>query len=238
MAPHRQINGDRLRLDADADVDFPVGNPQNETMKGMPSFLFSKRKKRLWAAGIIMIHWACAAPYYFDLQAELPQEGQNWRLNKILMVEEAEINEIYRDLRIACRDKPFRVKYHTRALWAESPDNLLEDAVALFWNQRGIIRKVIRYGSSGDPDWVMRIHLDAIERSDSAKKWHARLAMDIEIADFESNETVLTHSFDRKSVLEKKDIRLLPEKFLQILHEELLKVEAKLRTECATAIQK
>ncbi len=191
--------------------------------------MFSKKGSPLWISGFFIVLWACAAPYYFDLQSELPKKEHGWQLDKTLMVENVEANEIYRDPRIVCRDKPFRVKYHNRALWSESPDNLLEDAVALFLSQQGIFRKITRYGSSGDPDWEMKIRLNAVERSDIGKQWHARLAMDIEIAYFTTNETVLTHSFDRKSALEKKDIRLLPEKILQILHEELLKVEAKLR---------
>lgn len=206
-------------------------------MKEAKSFGFGKRAHRLWLAGIFILHWACAAPYYFDLQAEPPERERNGQLDRILLVENVEINEIYRDFRIVCRDEPFRLKYHSRALWSESPDSLLEDAVVLFWNQREFFRKVNRYGSSGDPDWEMRIRLNAIERSYIGKKWYARLAMDIEIAGFENNETVLTHSFDRKSALERKNIRLLPEKILRMLHEELLKVEAKLIKEHADLIR-
>lgn len=183
----------------------------------------------LLLVGIFFFFWGCGSPYYFDLQTEVPERKDVWQLDKVLQVEDAEINETYRDLRIVCRGTPFQVKYLSRASWSKPPDELIEDAVVLFWKQRGIFRKVNTYGSGNDPDWTMRMRIDILERFQVQKNWYARLALELEIIDAKSGETQLVHSFDRKSALAKHTIRLLPGKISQILHEELLKIEAKLQ---------
>ena len=187
------------------------------------------RRNVLLLAGMFLFFWGCSSPYYFDLQTEVPKRKEAWQLDKVLLVEDAEINETYRDLRIVCRGTPFQVKYLNRASWSKPPDELIEDAVVLFWKQRGIFRKVNTYGSGNDPDWTMRMRIDILERFQVQKNWYARLALELEIIDAKSGETQLVHSFDRKSALAKHTIRLLPGKISQILHEELLKIEAKLQ---------
>ncbi len=191
--------------------------------------MLKARRNILLLAGIFLFFAGCGSPYYFDLQTEVPDRKEGWQLDKVLLVEDAEINETYRDWRIVCRETPFQVKYLNRASWSKPPDELIEDAVVLFWKQRGIFKKVNTYGSGGDPDWTMRIHIDVIERFRVQKNWYARLSLELEIADPENGETLLVHSFDRKSPLGKNNIRLFPEKISQILQEELLKIEAKLQ---------
>lgn len=180
-------------------------------------------------AGILLFSWGCGNPYYFDLQTEVPPRHEDWRIDKVLLVEDVEISETYRDSRIVCRESPFQVKYHNTASWSKSPDELIEDAVVLFWKQRAVFKKVNTYGSGKDPDWTMRMRIDVIEKYLVQKNWYARLALEMEIVNPENNETLLVHSFDRRSALGKNRIRLVPEKISQILYEELLKVEAKLQ---------
>jgi ABC-type uncharacterized transport system auxiliary subunit len=171
---------------------------------------------------------ACGGPCYFDLQTDVPEKQGGLMLDKVLLVEDAEISETYRDFRIVCRESPFQVRYHNSASWSRSPDELIEEAVVHFWKKRAVFKKVNTVGSEDDPDWVMRMRVNVIEKSLIQKKWQARLAMDVEIVDPESEKTILAHSFDRKLALGKNKIRLLPDKASMILHEELLKIEAKL----------
>ena len=183
----------------------------------------------LLLAGMVLFFWGCGSPYYFDLQSEFPGRQGNVMLDKVLLVEDVEINETYRDFRIVSRESPFQVRYHRSASWSKPPDELIEDMVALFWKQRMIFKKVNTYGSGEDPDWTMKIRIGAIERFRVLKKWYARLALELEIMDAKNNEPLLTHSFDRKLAMGRNRLRLLPERIAQILQEELLKVEEKIR---------
>jgi len=195
-----------------------------------------KMKGRIFlSVGFLLSAWACGGPHYFDLQTDIPENRGNYKIDKVLLVEDVEANDTYRDYRIVCRKSPFQVKYHHAAQWSKPPDDLIEDAVVFFWKKRGIFKKVNAYGSGDDPDWTMKIYIAAIERVQTQKKWHARLALEMEITDTESNEIVLVHSFDRKSLLGMGGLAMIPQKISAILHEELLKVEAKLMKSGGTA---
>jgi ABC-type uncharacterized transport system auxiliary subunit len=171
---------------------------------------------------------ACSEPCYFDLQTEIPENRGDLKLDKVLLIEDAEINETYRDYRIVYRDSPFQVKYYTFALWSKTPDELIQDAVFNFWKKRAIFKKVNTGGSEDDSDLIMRIRIGAVEECYMHKDWYARLALDAEMVDAKNHITLLTHSFDRKMRLAGKKIRHVPEMLSKILHEELLKIEAKL----------
>jgi len=177
----------------------------------------------------LLFIWACGGPYYFDLHLENPESPGGLKLDKVLLIEDVEINQTYQDQRIVCRESPFQVKFYNFMLWSKLPDDLIEDAVVDFWRKRSVFKKVNVYGSGDDADLTMRMKIVAIEKYHIQKNWYARLAMDLEIVDSENKETVLTHSFDQKMRLKGNKIRYLPEKISEILHTELLKIETKLK---------
>ena len=179
-------------------------------------------------AAFLLIAWACGGPKYFDLHLENRENPAVVKLDKVLLIEDVEINQTYQEQRIVYRESPFQVKYYSFLLWAKSPDDLIEDAVVDFWRKSPVFKKVNVYGSGGDSDLAMRIKINTIEKYYFQKKWYARLAMDMEIVDVESRETVLRHSFDQKMILNGKKARTLPEKISAILFAELSKIAAKL----------
>ena len=170
----------------------------------------------------------CHGPIYFDLQTEIPENQRGLKLDKVLLMEDVEINETYRDYRIICRESPFQVKYHNFMSWSKTPDELIKDATFLFWTKRAIFKKVNTYNSGDDPDLTMRMRINAIEKCYVQKNWYARLALDAEINDSKNNETMLLHSFDRKMKLAGNKIGHVPEIVAKILHEELMIMEEKL----------
>lgn len=173
----------------------------------------------------------CAMPRYFDLQADAPQERARMTIDKTLAIDRVEINETYRDYRIILRDSPFRVKYANVAQWSKAPDDLIVDAVLSFWRGRALFKKITAWDSPVEPDWIMRIRIEALEKYRVGRRWQARLAMAIEIAEPEEDLILLAHAFDRRLELGGKRDRLLPEAISRILREELLKVEATLLQE-------
>jgi ABC-type uncharacterized transport system auxiliary subunit len=188
----------------------------------------SPRRQRVTLAGMLLLFCGCSGPYYYDLQTGIPASQGQTRIDKVLLIDRVAINETYRDYRIVCRESPFRVKYANSACWSKSPDELIEDAVAGYWRKRSVFRKVAACEDAGEPDWTMKIRVEAVEKQLFERKWHARLALDLEIVDSRSDAVLLSHSFDRKAVLEGKRNRLLPGKISLILNEELMKIEAAL----------
>jgi ABC-type uncharacterized transport system auxiliary subunit len=177
----------------------------------------------------LLFLWACGGPYYFDLQTEIPENQGNFKMDKVLLIDDVEINQTYRDYRIVYRESPFQVKYYNFASWSKTPDELIKDAVLDFWKKRSLFKKVNTYGSDDDSDWTMKIRIDAIEKCYVQKNWYVRLAMGAELVDSKNDENLLTHSFDRKMKLASNKIRYIPEIVVKILHEELFKIEEKLQ---------
>jgi ABC-type uncharacterized transport system auxiliary subunit len=210
--------------------------PYHKTDQAIFSTLDVKENRMLKIKGQVFLSvnflvflWACGGPYYFDLQTAIPENQGGLKIDKVLSVEDVEINETYRDYRIVYRDSPFQVKYYNFVSWSKTPDELIEDAVIDFWKKRSVFKKVSTYGSADDSDWTMRIRINAIEKCYFQKNWYVRLALDAEIVDAKNNGIMLIHSFDRKMRLAGKKIRYVPEIVSKILHEELLKIEAKLQ---------
>ncbi|MDD5100728.1 MAG: ABC-type transport auxiliary lipoprotein family protein [Syntrophales bacterium] len=187
------------------------------------------RKSRFlpWA-GLLLFLCACSGPHYFDLQTEVPESRGHGQIGKTLRVEGVGINQTYLDSRIVSRESPFRVKYAAYAAWSKNPEELIQDAVVRFWKQRAFFSRIATYEDAVEPDWTMKIRVEAIEKIRVARKWHARLALDIEIVDSRNDDVLLSHSFDRKMSLEGKKNRLLPGRISWILHDELLKIETRL----------
>jgi len=170
--------------------------------------------------------WACGGPYYFDLHLESPKVVDSGNSDKVLLIEDVEINQTYQDSRIVYRESPFQVKYDNFTFWSKSVDELIEDATVDFWRKSQLFKKVNVYGSSGDADLILSIKINAIEKCFFQKKWFARLAMDMEIVNAENQETVLTHTFDRKLSLIGSKVHFLPQKISEILYEEFMKIAA------------
>ena len=203
-------------------------------MRGKSSFLIkeggmSAFKGNVFLLTIIfLLFGGCGGPSYFDLQTEITENQGGFQLDRILLIDDVEINETYRDQRIIYRESPFQVKYYNFVLWSKTPDELIKDAVIDFWKKRAIFKKVNAFGSEDDADLTMRIRIDAVEKCYVQKNWYVRLALDAEIVDAKNNGILFIHSFDRKTRLAGKKIRYVPEMISKILHEELLKIEAKL----------
>jgi ABC-type uncharacterized transport system auxiliary subunit len=178
---------------------------------------------------VAMLACGCAAPYYFDLQGEVPEGTAGVKIDKVLLIDPVAISETYRDYRIVIRESPFRVEYAGSASWSRTPDELIEEAVIRFWGRRSVFRKIGTHEDVDDHDLTMKIRVEAIEKCRVGKRWHARLALDMEIVDSQSDATLLRHSFDRREPLAGRKTRLMPEKVSRILHEELMRIESRLR---------
>lgn len=179
-------------------------------------------------AGLLLFLCACSGPHYFDLLTEVPEYRGHGQIDKTLRIDGVGINRTYLDYRIVSRESPFQMKYAAYSAWSKNPEELIQDAVIRFWRQRAFFRRIAAYEDAAEPDWTMKIRVEAIEKILVARKWHARLALDIEIVDSRNDDVLLNHSFDRKTSLDGKKNRLLPGRISWILHDELMKIEAKL----------
>ena len=148
--------------------------------------------------------------------------------DKILLVEAVAVEAIYDDYRVVYRTSPFQLNYYSYHFWIKKPGKLVRDSISGYLSKSNIFKKVVNDYSEGSPNLLLKAAVDILEESDQPGIWFAHLKMDMEIKDFKSNQTILSHSFDRHRRLSIKKVERVPVAISWILKEELDKVIKKL----------
>jgi len=177
----------------------------------------------------LLLVGACASLHYFDLYIK-PVANENLaKINKILKVENISTNQTFWYQRMVYRKSSYLVEYFPFKQWAKMPGELIKDTVISFYKNSFLFTKVIGENSSIEPDLVMKINIDSLEMLYEDKHWYAHLALDIEMVDFKTEKTYLSHYFNRKMRIKGKKARYIPEKISKILQEELVIIIKKLK---------
>jgi ABC-type uncharacterized transport system auxiliary subunit len=145
-------------------------------------------------------------------------------IDKILLVEKIDIEEIYNDYRLVYRESPFQLNYYSYKFWIKKPDRVIRDAIVQYLSNKKVFNKVIIEFFEWEPDLIMKVRTNIIEEYDIGENWFAHLSMKFKIIDFKSGEVILTHKFDRKKRLIIKKVDNIPVCLSKILQEELDKV--------------
>ncbi len=165
--------------------------------------------------------------YQINLEDISMQKSQSFDLksiDKILLVDKIDMEEIYNDYRLIYRKSPFQLNYYSYKFWIKKPDRVIKDAIVLYLSNKKIFNKVIIEFLEGEPDLIMKVRTNIIEEYDIGENWFAHLSMKFEITDFKSGKLILAHEFDRKKRLIIKKVDNIPICLSKILKEELDKV--------------
>jgi ABC-type uncharacterized transport system auxiliary subunit len=179
----------------------------------------------------IFLAGCMTSPYkrYFQLKLPVGESKGLTPIDRVLLVKRVKVERIYDDYRLVYRESPFELNYYSYSFWIKKPGELIRDAVVEFLEKNNVFKRVIRQFSQGTPQWTMQARVLTLEEVDAIRKWYARLAMEIEIREFESNRLILLHTFNRTEALKDKKTYLVPMGLSHILHEELVKVIGKLK---------
>jgi len=158
---------------------------------------------------------------YYQLhvtEAELPISKI---IDRTILIEPIEVDDLYDDYRIVYRISPFELNYYSYEFWADKPAKLIRDSITHYLLKNNVFQKVIQEISMGEPDilWKSKIHF--VEEIDTTDIWYARLAMEVEIVDFKTKERLYFYQFDRQEKLAAKSVALVPVILSKILKEEL-----------------
>lgn len=159
-----------------------------------------------------------------DISTEKSQSFDLKSIDKILLVDKIDMEEIYNDYRLIYRKSPFQLNYYPYKFWIKKPDRIIRDAIVLYLSNKKIFNKVIIEFLDGEPDLIMKIRTNIIEEYDIGGNWFAHLSMKFKISDFKSGKLILAHEFDKKKRLNIKKVDNVPVCLSKILQEELDKV--------------
>jgi len=187
----------------------------------------NKNNQLLLVLAFFILH-GCGGMYYFDLNLDPVETGDQVKIDKILLVEDIDSNESYYSQQIVFRDTPYQVEYFLYKQWAKRPGVIIKDAAIRFYRNSSMFKKVIENHSSIEPDVILKTNIYAMEMVRDNKEWFAHLALDIEVVDRKTEMVILSSSFDRKEKVKGKKARYVPEQISRILKEELIKVAEKI----------
>ena len=161
---------------------------------------------------------------YYQLHLTDPELPVSKAISKTVFVEPVDMDDLYDDFRIVYRISPFELNYYSYEFWADKPAKLIQDSIAHYLMKKKVFQKVIQEisGEEADLQWKSRIH--AIEEVDTLEVWYARLAMEVELIDFKSQERLYFYQFDRQEKLPVKSVGMVPVVISKILEEELDRV--------------
>lgn len=180
---------------------------------------------------VIFLGGCMTSPYkrYFQLKLPVGESRGLTPIDRVLLIKRVKVERIYDDYRLVYRESPFELNYYSYSFWIKKPGELIRDTVVEFLTKNNVFKRVIRQFSEGTPQWTMQARVITMEEVDAVRVWYARLAMEIEIRDFESNRLILLHTFNRTETLKDKKTYLVPMEISHILHQELVKVIGKLK---------
>jgi ABC-type uncharacterized transport system auxiliary subunit len=184
------------------------------------------RKTFIILSVILLLGGCFSAPAkkYFQLSLGDMKAPSTKTLDKTLSVERIEVEELYDDFRIVYRLSPYEVNYYSYDFWAEKPSRLIRDSLFHFLSEGRLFKTLTLESIKSEPDFALKTRIYRIEEVDEKHAWFARLAMDLEIIDFKSGETIAVRRFDRSEALASKDVAELPAAVSKILREELEKL--------------
>lgn len=158
---------------------------------------------------------------YYQLHLTAEEEPGSKTIDKTLLVDPIDKDDLYDDYRIVFRLSPFELNYYSYELWADKPAILIRDSIVHYLMKRKVFQKVFQEISRGKPDilWKSKIHF--IEEVDAKDVWYARLAIEVELIDFKTSERLYFYDFDRQEKLPAKSVTLVPVVLSKILEEEL-----------------
>lgn len=163
---------------------------------------------------------------YYQINLEDIGMGENHSfdlktIDKILLVDKIDMEEIYNDYRLVYRESPYQLNYYSYKFWIKKPDRVIRDAIVQYLSNKKIFKKVTIEFLEGEPDLIMKIKTNIIEEYDFGENWFAHLSMKFKITDFKSGKLILAHEFDKKKRMDIKKVDNVPVCLSKILKQEL-----------------
>lgn len=137
-------------------------------------------------------------------------------------VADVEIYPAFNSRRIALRDESHQIRYFGNHEWAVSPSNFLTPIIIDFLAGNKVFTRVAARFWERIPDYRLQTTIYNLEVvTTNTKSFEAHLNLKFDLIDVNTDAIVLTHSADRRSLLEEKELNLLASAISDIFHEEL-----------------
>ena len=169
---------------------------------------------------------------------EFPTQNKEIQKSKPLVNESCEIFGVnippaFSQSRIAVRTRSHEISYYQNHLWAVAPGDLIVQLIEAYIQKENIFTKASQSIWKEVPIYRIYTYVQQIEAQDIDDELFAHLKMKIDLFNSADNSIVVSHQFERKELLEERDINLLAESLSKILQEELQQFTIKIKSKLA-----
>lgn len=137
-----------------------------------------------------------------------------------VLVSDFEIPRSYDSVRIVSRQSSHQINYFHYSLWAVRPQVVIADLVASHLNAYHTFDRSQREFLDERPDYEITGYIHKIERYESGIYRAAHLQVDYYLYNYETNEIVFKHQFDRDVELTTAEFNFFAKKVSDIIREE------------------
>jgi ABC-type uncharacterized transport system auxiliary subunit len=162
-----------------------------------------------FAVAMMVLLSACGASrpvkyYVLDIQPLAPSSGPQFPVS--LIVGRIVTNQLYRADRLVYGSGPVQLGTYEYERWAESPADMIQDALIMSLRSTGQYRSVSRVASSVRGDYIVRGRLFSLYEADDKSTMAGRFSLQLELFDPKSGMTLWNDSYSHDQPIEGKKV--------------------------------
>jgi ABC-type uncharacterized transport system auxiliary subunit len=140
---------------------------------------------------------------YYVIGSEPVQPFEKALFTGSIRVRDMDSDSIYDKFQIVVRKSPYELNYSGQNVWAVKPNKMVSDVVATTLQATNTFATVTRELGETKSDYILAGELRAIEIYDSDDSWFAHLSLSLRLTHFSTGETLWTHQFDARKVVDR-----------------------------------
>lgn len=148
-----------------------------------------------------------------------PKKTLGRKISGTLRIKPFEVNKVYNRHNIVYRKSVHEMFYYNRKFWASKPSDMITDVLANHATETQLFSNII-LELTKRPDYVLTGRILALDELDSEEKWFARVSLILELKDYKTSRTVVSHSFERRKEVKIKDVVYVVRAMGEIIEEE------------------
>ena len=156
--------------------------------------------------------------HYYQIYYK-PKKTLGRKISGILRVKPFEVNKIYRRHNIVYRKSLNEMFYYNTKFWASKPADMITDVIANHVTETQLFSDII-LDLTKRPDYVLTGRILALDEIDSGEKWFARVSLILELKDYKTDRTIVSHSFEKRKEVKIRDVVYVVRAMGEIIEEE------------------
>ncbi|MCG8607115.1 ABC-type transport auxiliary lipoprotein family protein [bacterium] len=162
----------------------------------------------LLIVGLVCWHCGGVPPtYFYRVDQNLDKDPSNGTdvLPVSIAVAPFKSDILYESDKIVYRSSLYEVQFYHYRRWIAPPRKLVTEELYKHYRRSGAFKQVVRLPSTQAVDYVLTGQIQSFEEWDEKEAWYGLVALEFQLQDPETKETLWESVISERSLAEKKD---------------------------------